>query len=136
MGRIKLDAEQKRQLQKNAVGGGWSITDLENVDEQPWSFYYNPQNGKEMWLPCDAWNLQHYRMKGYKQGRLPENIVPSDNMFKEKASQEVLPTDIATIVKNAVETALKAAGVALPASNQETIVSEPEPKKPVQLRML
>ncbi len=132
---IRLSADEKKQLQKNALQGGWSISDLENADEQPWSFYYNPQTGKEMWLPCDAYNLQHYRMKGYRQGKAPENLVPSDNMFKEEASQEVSPTDIATIVKNAVEAALKAAGVALPASNEIESTSAPEPKKPVQLRM-
>ncbi len=132
---IRLSADEKKQLRKNSARGGWSITELENADEQPWSFYYNPKNGKEMWLPCDAYNLQHYRMKGYRQGKAPDSLVPSDNMFEEEASQEVLPTDIATIVKNAVEAALKAAGVALPASDQNMNVS-PEPKKPVQLRML
>lgn len=131
---IKLSKDARRQLQKNAAQGGWSITDLENVDEQPWSFYHNPQTGKEMWLPCDAYNLQHYRMKGFKQGKAPDNLVPSDDMFKGTAS-EAPPTDIATIVKNAVEAALKAAGVALPASNEIESTPEPEPKKPVQLKM-
>ncbi len=130
---IRLSADEKKQLQKNAFQGGWSISDLENADEQPWSFYHNPQTGKEMWLPCDAYNLQHYRMKGYRQGKVPKGLVPSDEMFEETAS-EAPPTDIATIVKNAVESALKAAGVALPASNQSESASEP--KKPVQLRML
>lgn len=133
---IKLDAEQKRQLRKNAAGGGWSVTNLENVDEQPWSFYHNPKTGKEMWLPCDSVNLSTYRMKGYRQGKAPVDLVPSDDMFeKSSESNESLPPNIADIVKNAVESALKAAGVALPVSNQKEIASKPEPKKPVQLRM-
>lgn len=130
---IKLNADEKRQLKKNAARGGWSITNLESADEQPWSFYHNPKNGKEMWLPADAWNLQTYRSKGYKLGKAPGNFTP----VEETTSPEVLPSNLATIVKDAVEAALKAAGVALPASNEISSITEPVPsKEPVQLRML
>ena len=122
---IKLTNDEKRQLQRNSARGGWSISKLENVDEQPWSFWHDPTTGREMRLPSDPWSLVQYKSKGYLLGKAPDNFTPVE-------SDEGLPPDIQRIVNAAVKAALEAVGKVSPASNQDI----EQEKKPVQLKLL
>ncbi len=125
---ITLTKDEKLQLQKNAARGGWSVSKLESAEEQPWSFYYDPKRGREMWLPSDAWNLRQYKDKGYKLGRLPTEFTP----IEDTPDGGSLPADIQLIVNAAVKAALKTAGVVPSVSNQDI----EQLKEPVQLKML
>ena len=126
---ISLSDEEKKQLAKNAFRGGWSVTRLENADEQPWSFYHDLKTGKEVRLPSDPFSIQHYRMKGLKLGRLPGNYE-----IAEQTEENKLPDNVQEIVNAAVKAALQAAGVVQPAENKEVLVEQP--KAPVQLKLL
>jgi len=123
MPKIDLSAEEKRQLKKNVVYGGFSVTDLPSAEGQPFTWYHDPRTGREMHLPCDPINQRTYLMKGYRLGRSPGGEL----LQTTPQTEDALPANVQEIVNTAVQAALIAAGV---------IPAQPEaPIEPVQLAL-
>ncbi len=120
--KIDLSAEEKRQMQKNAAVGGFSVIDLPSAEGQPWGYYTDPRTDKEMYLPCDPFNQTTYLSKGYRLGHPPncEHRTADKQSIASAPTGDALPTNIQDIVNTAVQAALKAAGVEVPEPPVET----------------
>lgn len=99
-------------MAKNAASptGGFSVVLDSSAEGQPWTWYNDPRNGREMWLPCDPINQATYLGKGYCIGHAVGWVAP-------EKQEEVLPANLQEIVnaavKAGVQQALQAVGVVL-----------------------
>lgn len=128
---IELSVDERRQLAKNAIHGGFSIVELPSAEVQPVSTYHDIKTGKEVYnLPADQWNVSHYKSRGLILGPAPKG---AEFILQEETPTPVIaPDNIEEIIKLAVRTALEAVGAVLP----ETKEGDPNKKiEPKQMKM-
>ncbi len=122
MVKIDVSTEEDKQLKKNAMYGGFSVVGLPSVEGQPFTWYTDPRNRREMYLPCDSINQRTYLMKGYRLGHPAGCVHETADKLATTSNQpptavplsNALPTNVQEIVNAAVAVALKAAGVEVP----------------------
>jgi hypothetical protein len=113
MPKFDISAEEKRQIQKNAAVGGFSVIDLPSAENQAFTWYNDPRREREMYLPCDPINQRTYLNKGYRMGHQPncEHAMASEQALTEAPLGNALPTNVQELIDKAVQAALQAAGV-------------------------